>query len=215
MAVLVAQRYARAAGHGQVISTQKTKPRLVVCRGAAQSTGGSRSAARAPTPPQAIASGLLQQGAQANSQKSWWQRLLPGPREQQTLEEEAIRQVTEAELESLLASAEVSGRPLVVVFSAHWCGPCKLLTKQLIMVHSDMRAAGSHFDLVKVEAPEEDALSTRLRVYQLPCTFFVGGKGSNAPALRMEGLLSPSVIEEAVRGKSAALGSSLKRAILL
>lgn len=86
------------------------------------------------------------------------------------------------------------------------------------MVRADMRAAGGHgadVEMVKVEAPDEDALSTRLGVYKLPCTFFVGGKGSGKPALRMEGLLSPSVIEEAVRGKSAVLGSDLKRAILL
>jgi hypothetical protein len=86
------------------------------------------------------------------------------------------------------------------------------------MVRADMAAAGgrgAEFDLVKVEAPDEDALSTRLGVHSLPCTFFVGGGGGRAPALRMEGLLSPAVIEEAVRGKSAVLGSNLGRAIKL
>jgi hypothetical protein len=86
------------------------------------------------------------------------------------------------------------------------------------MVRADMRAAGgpgADAQIVRVEAPDEEALASRLGVHQLPCTFFVGGRGPGAPALRMEGLLSPSVIEEAVRGKSAVLGSDLRRAIKL
>jgi thiol:disulfide interchange protein DsbD len=124
----------------------------------------------------------------------------------------------QAELSELLAAAEASERPLLVVFSATWCGPCKLLTKQLVGVRNDMRAAGgpgSDVEMVKIEAPEEEALASRLGVHQLPCSFFVGPRGPGAPAMRLEGLLSASVIEEAVRGKAAVLGSDLRRAVRL
>jgi thioredoxin-like negative regulator of GroEL len=107
---------------------------------------------------------------------------------------------------------------VVVTFSAHWCGPCKLLTKQLVATRADLRAAGgagAGAEFVKVEAPEEEALSSRLGVHQLPCTFFVGAQGRGRPALRMEGLLAAAVIEEAITGKSAVLGSDLRRAIKL
>jgi hypothetical protein len=86
------------------------------------------------------------------------------------------------------------------------------------MARSDIQAAGgpgSDLEIVRVEAPDEDALCTSLGVYQLPCTFFVGGRGRAAPALRMEGLMSPAVVEDAVRSKSAALGADLRRAIKL
>ncbi|GBF91263.1 hypothetical protein Rsub_03583 [Raphidocelis subcapitata] len=184
-------------------------------RAAAPRAGGA--ARRAPRS-RVVAAGEALQTRHAVA--SWWQRLVPGGRDGATVapepDEHAIRQVTESELEALLQSAESSGRPLVVVFSATFCGPCKLLAKQLLMTRADMRAArGREFDLVKVEAPEEDGLSSRLGVHSLPCTFFVGGRGAGAPALRMEGLLAPSVIEDAVAGKSAVLGSNLRRAIAL
>lgn len=121
----------------------------------------------------------------------------------------------QAELEELLLAADATGRPLVVTFSAHWCGPCKILAKQLLATHADMRAAGVDAEFVTVEAPDNEALSSALGVHQLPCTFFVGGRGRGAPAMRVEGLMTGGVIEEAVRGKSKLLGSDLPGAIKL
>lgn len=60
------------------------------------------------------------------------------------------------------------------------------------MTLTDMRAAGgpaADVEAVKIEAPDEDDLASALGVHALPCTFFVGGRGAGAPALRMEGLL--------------------------
>lgn len=126
----------------------------------------------------------------------------------------------QAELLELLAACDAGAPPLVVVFSAHWCGPCQLLAKQLVASAAQLRQPGGAgppqgFTLVKVEAPDAPALASRLGVHALPCTFVAGPAGAGAPALRFEGLLRHSVIADAVAVKARILGSDLARAVQL
>ncbi|KAI8476901.1 MAG: hypothetical protein J3K34DRAFT_399749 [Monoraphidium minutum] len=185
-----------------------------VCRASAaprasrSATARVEAAAQAPLAAQA-------QPAPPPAKQQWWQCFFPGRVAAQEEAHEQMRRVNEAELEQLLLAADAGGPPLIVVFSAHWCGPCKLLAQQLAATSAALRAAGAAAEFVTVEAPDAPELSSRLNVHQLPCTFFVGGRGRGAPAMRMEGLLAGAVVEEAVRGKSGALGSDLLRAIKL
>jgi thiol-disulfide isomerase/thioredoxin len=180
---------------------------LIVCASAPSGGSGNASAARdvvADTVP-----------LTAPSQQPWWQRIWPGGgggKQQQLDGADALRVVDEAELEQLLASADATGRPLVVVFSAHWCGPCAILQKTLARADPELLAKA---EFVKIEAPDAPELCTRLKVHALPCTFFVGSRGRAAPAMRMEGVVAMRLIEDGVTAKAGVLGSDLARAIQL
>ena len=174
----------------------------------------------------AVAAEVAVTATAAPAPAPWWQRILPGSfgkgaAQQQEGEGEDVvgalmRTVNEAELEALLAAAAAPGaRPLLVVFSAAWCGPCQLLGRQLADALPALRAAGVQFDAVKVDADAEPDLCARAGVRALPCAFFVGARGPAAPALRTEGLVPAAVVEDALARKSAVLGSDLARAVRL
>jgi hypothetical protein len=96
-------------------------------------SGAGGAAAPPPPPPHRRARGaslvaaaeIIETRAAAAVSVSWWQRLLPrqqpgkGDADAEAIEQ-SLRTVSEAELEALLAAAEASATPLVVVFSAHW-----------------------------------------------------------------------------------------------
>ena len=43
---------------------------------------------------------------------------------------------------------ELEGKYVGLYFSAHWCGPCKLFTPQLIETYNALKAAGQNFEVV-------------------------------------------------------------------
>ena len=50
-----------------------------------------------------------------------------------------------------LAKTSVVG----LYFSAHWCGPCRGFTPELVKVHKEVAAAGKSFEVVFVSSDED------------------------------------------------------------
>lgn len=50
--------------------------------------------------------------------------------------------------DELVGEAAVAGKYVGLYFSAHWCGPCKLFTPQLIEVYKKLQEAGQPFEVV-------------------------------------------------------------------
>lgn len=96
------------------------------------------------------------------------------------------------ELEVALSERD---RPLVIDFSANWCGPCLLLAQELEKVAKEL---GDKVRLVKVDTDENPELSSQLQIQGLPTMVFVG-VDKDKPALRTEGLLPAETIIEIIQ----------------
>lgn len=62
--------------------------------------------------------------------------------------------------------------PLLVDVYATWCGPCKLIAPMLEEIAAKL---GARARIAKMDADEEEELSTELRVAGLPTLIFVRG----------------------------------------
>ncbi|KAL6784780.1 hypothetical protein ACKKBF_B03185 [Auxenochlorella protothecoides x Auxenochlorella symbiontica] len=87
------------------------------------------------------------------------------------------------ELDSVLASATARRQPVLVQFSASWCGPCRMMTP---VVAELARAHTGRLVAVKVDieaGPPNKALAAALRIQSLP-TFQLYRDGAVADALQ-------------------------------
>ncbi|GMH69180.1 hypothetical protein TrVE_jg8860 [Triparma verrucosa] len=79
--------------------------------------------------------------------------------------------------------------PLLVDFYATWCGPCQLMSKELVTVGSTM---SGQVKVAKVDTDKYPNLGDKYDVEGLPtCILFKGGK----PVHRMIGLLKADQIK--------------------
>jgi thioredoxin 1 len=63
--------------------------------------------------------------------------------------------------EDLIASE----KPILIDFSAEWCGPCKMLAPTLKQLANDM---GEKIRIVKIDIDRNPALTTKYRVSGVP-----------------------------------------------
>ena len=53
---------------------------------------------------------------------------------------------------------DLDGKVLGIYFSAHWCGPCRAFTPQLVAVYNTLKAAGKPFEIIFASSDrDEDA----------------------------------------------------------
>ena len=101
---------------------------------------------------------------------------------------------------------------MLVVFSAPWCGPCKILVQRLEGLLPSLSSTGVR--AVKLDTDTCPELATSLRVHKLPTVFFLGCHAEQGrPAACSTGLLPEAVLRDMVVSRSAFLGADLERAV--
>ena len=82
-----------------------------------------------------------------------------------------VKELTDADFQSALKSAE---RPILVDFSAAWCGPCKALAPTIDAV---AREYSGRLDVFKVDIDESPDAAAHFGIRGVPtCIFFKGGR---------------------------------------
>jgi thioredoxin-like negative regulator of GroEL len=143
---------------------------------------------------------------------SWLQRLLPLGGPSGNVGRRAIQNISAGELDALLATT-ARQEPLLILFSATWCGPCKIMVQRLESLLKDGTLPPA--TVVKVDVELEDELATRLKVYKLPTLMVVGlHQDPGHPALRLQGLATSTALLDMVANRAAHLGANLEEAIL-
>lgn len=105
---------------------------------------------------------VTQTQTQQPKSTSWapWKVLNPFGGKTQKQKQEAIPTISEAELWQLLEAEQTV--PLVVIFSATWCGPCKIMMARL---ESLMKTLGpSGIRAVKIDTDDSPDLASELKV---------------------------------------------------
>jgi len=82
-------------------------------------------------------------------------------------------------IEDALAHAAAAGKPLIVVFGAAWCAPCRRFETE-VLARPDVRDAVAHVELVHydVDVAPGDAAARRYNVTDLPAFLALASDGS-------------------------------------
>lgn len=83
----------------------------------------------------------------------------------------AITYLYNDNFESVIQSAE---RPVLVDFSASWCGPCRMIAP---IIEEIMEDYADELDVYKVDVDESDAVAAQYEVMSIPTiVFFKNGQ---------------------------------------
>ncbi|MCV3728711.1 thioredoxin family protein [Ureaplasma miroungigenitalium] len=77
----------------------------------------------------------------------------------------------EDNLDALLATSQE--KPLLLVFSATWCPPCRMLAKEIERL-DEMH--GDEYNIVKVDVDQFNSLASQYGVSSIPSSFFIKNK---------------------------------------
>jgi thioredoxin-like negative regulator of GroEL len=86
------------------------------------------------------------------------------------------------------------GEPLMVIFTAVNCGPCRLMKKE--MNHLSSLMGDKRFKMVAVDTEKFPHVGSRFEVAALPCLLLVH---NGEPILRLEGVVKAEEVFERVR----------------
>lgn len=100
--------------------------------------------------------------------------------------------MTLADLEELVTQ---SGTPVMVDFHTEWCGPCKILQRNMAILVPHMREKVA---FVAIDAEKNEDLASHFHIGLLPTLLVF--KGTTQPAARYEGLMSTQDLEIWLRG---------------
>lgn len=131
----------------------------------------------------------------------WPKWLIPA---EEVKEESTFRMASGAEVENLVANGCTV--PHVLYFQTNWCGPCKILSRQLQGLAVEL--GSSRVRVLKIDVDVEREFASSLQVRKLPTLLFLG-PNLGKPALRTQGLLSPPLLRDIVTSKCLHLGNSL------
>lgn len=102
-----------------------------------------------------------------------------------------------------LAEAKASGKPVLIDFTAEWCGACRELDEQ-VFSHPDVRERLKAFVPLRLdvtaEGPESLALLQKYGVVSLPAILFVDRNGKVLEKPRVSGLLTPDEFLTVISG---------------
>lgn len=112
----------------------------------------------------------------------------------QEAEQPATKRVRSVDAEELELAIQERDRPLIIDFSAAWCGPCLMMAKVLEEVAEEF---GDDISILTIDTDHNRELSTSLQIQGLPTLIFIG-KDKSKPALRTEGLLEQNTIKEII-----------------
>ena len=71
-----------------------------------------------------------------------------------------------------VTKALATGRPVLLEFSATWCGPCQMVAPD---VESLAREVAGRAEVVKVDVDEQRELASKYSVRSIPCFVVVKG----------------------------------------
>ena len=128
---------------------------------------------------------------------------LASPSTQDKDKRSAPREIEFADdLEAALAKAKETGLPVVVVFGAVWCAPCRTFDKRTLHAR-EVQELGPNFHWVYIDIDREISLARTYNVKATPTTVVLKADGTNLAAA--EGAFEPSTFRaflDAVRDPS-------------
>ena len=106
------------------------------------------------------------------------------------MELEPSVRLADRELESAILDPQ---RPTLVVFSAKWCGPCRLMKPIVAELEQEFQL---QVRVIVIDIEEYPKVSDRFKILNLP-TFLLFNQGKQKK--RMKGILDKQVLAEALR----------------
>lgn len=76
-----------------------------------------------------------------------------------------------------VAEAQRIGRPLLLHFSAEWCGPCQRMQREVLNAPVVLRQIGQRFVAVRIDSDAHPELVKRFAIHALPSDLFVAPDG--------------------------------------
>eukprot|EP00879_Flechtneria_rotunda_P002185 GHRR01002371.1.p1 GENE.GHRR01002371.1~~GHRR01002371.1.p1 ORF type:complete len:185 (+),score=28.34 GHRR01002371.1:1088-1642(+) len=132
---------------------------------------------------------------------SWLDAINPFGRTATLPKPVAVPSVSALELEQRLQAVDTA---LIVIFSATWCGPCKVMMKRL-----EQMSQQDGLSVVKVDTDECPELASKLGIHKLPTMMFCGS-ATGKPTVQMQGLVPESVLSDMITNKCGYLGNDLQ-----
>ncbi len=94
--------------------------------------------------------------------------------------------------EELLAQAKEQGQPVMIDFTAAWCGPCQIMESQVFSRQKVVDAADGFMtlkaDMTDSSDPSVQQTLERFSIMAFPTVVFIGADGEERTKLRLVGL---------------------------